>query len=1122
MTSVRFRATALALVALASIATSVTVRTQEKKADEKDKDEPGLILERASTVSFATDEGTWMSLDVSPDGRAIVFDLLGDLYTLPVEGGAARRIVGGMSFESQPTFSPDGKTIAFLSDRSGVENLWIADADGSNPRAVSKDRPTQAGPEDMISPSWTRDGEYLLVSKARPPERVHSVFLYDRNGGTGVRLGKAPPMPTEDGPNPAARTAPNKLGAVASPDGRFVYYAERKGLFSYNVHFPLWQIVRFDRQTGDTSTITNAQGSAMRPVLSPDGTWLVYATRFETGTGLRIRNLQTGDERWLAYPVTRDDQESVASRDTMPGYAFMPDGKSLVVPIDGKIARVDVATGARTPIPFTAQVDADIAGQLRFENRIDDGPTVRARLVRWPAISPDGKRVAFSALNHLYLMDLPNGTPRRLTSLPDGEFMPAWSPDGTYVAFVTWSKEGGQLYRVAPGGQPDRLSRYAAYYASPAYTPDGSKIVFTTESRSDQLYADLHLLERGGHADVRPDGEPAEIEGIAPDADADLMWMPAGGGETTLIGSTEGGESPHFAGDSTHVYLTSEKGLSSIRTDGFDRRELVKITGSGAGPNPPRAGEIRVSPDGTRAFVSLQNKHIVVGIPRVGKEVVKISVHGKDDSVVPIKRLSREGGDYLSWSADGKSVIWALGNTIYRQALTSDTPEQFHPIVEAPRAKPSGATVLTGARVVTMKGDEVIAKADVVIAGDRIEAIGASGSVKRPAGAKVIDVSGRTIIPGFVDVHSHMWPPHGVHQTQVWQYLANLAYGVTTTRDPQTSTDDVFAYADLVETGDILGPRVLATGPGVFSESGLDDKDATDAFIKRYKEAYRTDTIKEYISGDRIVRQWVILAARKHHLMPTTEGALDMKLDLSQMIDGYTGSEHSLPLQPLYKDVTGFVARTHTFYTPTTLVAYGAPWTENFYFEGTPKLHDDPKMRRFIPHELYDTMVRRRGQWFLPDEYGYKGIAKGVADIVHAGGRAGLGSHGQFQGLGAHWEIWDLQSGGLTPHETLRVATMFGAESLGLDRDLGSLEAGKLADLIVLDRNPLVDIHNTLSIRYVMKNGVLYDGDTLDTVWPNPRKLDVQYLVERGPQAALACPGPGATAVRRGPWDMIA
>src|SRR5581483_5920833 len=404
----------------------------------------------------------------------------------------------------------------------------------------------------------------------------------------------------------------------------------------------------------------------------------------------------------------------------------------------------------------------------------------------------------------------------------------------------------------------------------------------------DQLYADLKYIE-DGQADVR--SEDGEIAGIRPDAEMDLRWIPSGGGESTLIASSGGGHSPHFAGDSVHVYLTSRRGLSSIRIDGFDRRQVVQITGSGAGQNPPGASEIRVSPDGRQAFVSLQNKHVIVGIPRVGKEVVKISVKGTGDTVVPIKRLSREGGEYLSWAADGKSVLWALGSTIYRQALTADKPDAIDPVVEKARARPHGALVLAGARIVTMKSgpNEVIEKGDVVIVDNHIVEVGPSGAVRRPAGARVIDAAGKTIIPGFVDVHAHMWPPRGVHQTQVWQYLANLAYGVTTTRDPQTSTDDVFAYADLVETGDILGPRALATGPGIFSNDGLEDKESTAAFIKRYKDAYKTDTVKSYIPGDRIVRQWVILAARQYHLMPTTEGALDMKLDLSQMIDGFTG-----------------------------------------------------------------------------------------------------------------------------------------------------------------------------------------------------------------------------------------
>ncbi len=1090
-------ATRVLATAVIDDAASWAGRTQDRQEGSPERAPASLVLEKADTIDFTTDEGTWMSLDVSPDGKTIAFDLLGDIYTVPVIGGPATRIIGGMSFDSQPKFSPDGRSIAFLSDRTGVENLWIADADGGHPRAVSNDKPTNDAPEEMCSPSWTADGQYLLVSKERAPDRTLGVFLYDRNGGTGIRIGSAPPPPPAPGENDGPpRPAPNRLGAVASPDGRFIYYSERMNRFSYNVRFPLWQIHRFDRETGDVSTITDAQGSAMRPVLSPDGTLLVYATRFETKTGLRARNLETGDERWLIYPVTRDDQESVASRDTMPGYAFMPDGKSVIVPIDGKIKRVEVESGRATDIPFTAHVQVDIAARLLFENKVDDGPTVRAKLVRWPAVSPDGKHVVFSALNKLWMMDLPSGKPQRLTDLAAGEFMPAWSPDGRYIVFATWTKDGGELYRVTavPGSHPEKLSRHTAYYAEPVFAPDGTKIVYLTGTRADQLYADLHAIEDGALLDVLPEsGVPGEISGIQSRAEMDLRWMPSGGGESTLIGSSGGGHAPHFAGDSIHVYLTSNRGLSSIRIDGFDRRQIVQITGAGAGPNPPGASEIRVSPDGRQAFVSLQNRHMIVGLPRAGREVIKMSIKGRDDSVVPVKKLSRGGGDYLSWAADGKAVVWSLGSTIYRQALTADTPDTIEPLVEAPRARPHGTVVLANARIVTMRGDEVIEKGDVVVTDNRVTEVGRAGAVRRPVGAKVLDLSGKTITPGFVDVHAHMWPPHGVHQTQVWQYLANLAYGVTTTRDPQTSTNDVFAYSDLVETGDIIGPRVLATGPGIFSRDGLEDKETTDAFIRRYKQAYRTDTVKSYIPGDRIVRQWVILAARTYRLMPTTEGALDMKLDLSQMIDGFTGSEHSLPIQPLYKDVTEFVARTHTFYTPTTLVAYGAPWTENYYFESTAALHNDPKMRRFIPHELYDTMVRRRAQWFMPEEYGHQGIAKGIADVVHAGGRAGLGSHGQFQGLGAHWEIWDLSSGGLTPHETLRVATMYGAEALGLQKDVGSLEGGKLADLIVMDKNPLVDIHNTTSIRYVMKNGALYEGETLDQIWPVARKLEPQY-----------------------------
>jgi Tol biopolymer transport system component/imidazolonepropionase-like amidohydrolase len=1075
------------ILALLGIAAGIVVAEEEKNE--------GLPLPVAEVIEFETREGTWMSIDVSPDGKTLVFDLLGDLYTLPIEGGEAVRIAGGTSFESQPRFSPDGKSIAFLSDRSGVENVWLADNDGSNPRPVSKDKFTQARPQLLASPSWTPDGEYILVSKTRPPDRTYGLFLYHRDGGTGLRVG--PPPPKEEAPKPGEPLPqlPNKLGAVASKDGRFIYYAERKGAFNYNAQFPIWQIMRFDRETGETATITNARGSAMRPVLSPDGKHLVYATRLRTATGLRVRDLETGAERWLRYPVTRDDQESRATRDTMPGYAFTPDGLSLVLPIGGKIHRVDFATGSAREIPFRARVAAEIGPRNYFPGRVDDSDSVRARVIRWPAMSPDGKRLAFGAFSHIWVAELPSGKPRRLTSLDASEFMPAWSPDGGYIAFVTWSEEGGHIYRVRSDGAaaPERLTDHPAFYADPVYSPAGDTIVFVTGTVEDQLYS----VENEPHVY----GEQEEIGGVAPTGTLDLRSIPASGGSSTLIAATGGGRRPHFSSDPERIFMTTDAGLASIRIDGFDRKTHFKVTGSGPAPDPPVAEAIAISPDGRRAFVSVQNKLYLLPVPRAGKETVEITIAPGSDSVVPVTTLSGEGGSYLAWSRDGADVIWSQGRRLHRKRVSSaeTAPEVLDLEVELPRSRPRGTVVLRGAsKIITMRGDEVLTGGDIVVTDNRIVSVGSKAELGR--NDTLIDIAGKVVMPGFVDAHSHMWAPRGVHQNEVWQYLANLAYGVTATRDPQTSTDDVFAYSDLVESGRILGPRIYATGPGVFSASGISDRESASSLLKRYREAYDSRTIKQYVVGDRIVRQWVAMAAHEHGLTPTTEGALDLKLDLTQMADGYSGHEHSLPIIPIYDDVAQFVARTKTFYTPTILVAYGGPWSENYFFQNTDVAQDE-KLGRFIPHRLLDNMTRRRAQWFLKEEYVFPGIAEGAAKIVRAGGKVCLGSHGQLQGIGAHWEIWALASGGLTEHETLRAVTLDGAEAIGLAADLGSLEAGKLADLLVLDANPLDDIESTNTIRYVMKNGELFEAETLDRIWPSKKPLPKQFWWDDMPEA---------------------
>jgi len=387
-----------------------------------------------------------------------------------------------------------------------------------------------------------------------------------------------------------------------------------------------------------------------------------------------------------------------------------------------------------------------------------------------------------------------------------------------------------------------------------------------------------------------------------------------------------------------------------------------------------------------------------------------------------------------------------------------------------------------------MKGNEVIPSGDIVVVDNRITALGPTGQVTIPAGARTIDVAGKTIIPGFVDIHAHMWPPQGVHKGQVPQYYQNLAWGVTTINDVQTSTSDVITYADREAAGHLVGPRSLTTGPGVFSRDSVKTMQEARDHVRRYsKEFFNTERLKQYVAGDRRTRQYIIMATKELGLTPTTEGAGDFKMSLSEFIDGYSGHEHAYEIYPLYADVAKLAAASGTTYTPTLIIAYGGPTGREYWF-ARENPHDDPKVRRFYFHPELDHRVLRRSMWGRDDQYVFWGVAEAANRIVKEGGKTGLGSHGEFQGLGAHWELWMYQMGGMANHDVLRVGTIFGAEAIGLGKELGSLEPGKLADLLILDKDPLENIRNTNTIRSVMKNGRLYDGDTLNEVWPRTTK----------------------------------
>lgn len=964
------------------------------------------------TIDIRVREGTTLGFDLSPDGRSIVFDLLGQLWLIPAKGGTARPITDAVRDTAEdldPSFSPDGRRVVFRGERNGRTGLWLLDLDSRVPRQLTQ-LPDPVGYEGNAA--WSPDGRVIAFARALPDlatQRWRSdLVLLDVASASMHELSIA------GVPNPQVG---DPVWVRGGKQIAFVTRNVRSGQGG--------RVFMIAASGGQASPVTEGSVQALAPTFTANGRRMAYFAPDPDGRmQVWVREISSGGSA-EGSPIMVTNHTDV----TPTRIRWVPDGSALLYSADGRLWRVDASGGQPREIRFTAELSLTLSRRALPGARFPEpGRREPARGFMGLALSPDGRRIGVLALGKLWIIPV-GGSPRAVADVPLDATSLAWSSDGAEVAWSAGVRDQEDLFATdLTTGFTRRVTALPGREAYPSYSPDGRHLAFVHVQGDSTL---LRVVDnRAGN--VADTTQTRNLGSIGSSWTSPPQWSPES--DALLIS----GEA-----------ITNQPGRATLVPLSGQRQALTRF------PNAP-------------IFLQWTAQHTIVFVRHDRLWQAPFDHTGMLSEPKPI---GNDAALYASSSRDGTLLFVSEGGLRLRSPDGEEQKVGWPIYYTPPKAEP---TLIRNVRIVDGTGGPITALRDILIERGRIARIAPAGRLSA-GGAHVLDAAGRVVIPGLMDLHAHTYRP---------DLLPGFLYfGVTTVRDQGSSMAPLVAYADDIAAGVLPGPRVGYGGFQFYSDWPFDEEqgrgiepEADPGHIGRavaLAEAFGAQHIKT-----RTFRRWDINArmiAEAHrrgmratghcaHLLPLVAAGMDAKEHI-----GFCESRGDTYM---YDDLIQLFRAADIGVVPTIVYLDFAVRLN----QRPTLLDEDAELAPFVPaRENFDWMLKLntavRQQWARNAQRAREAAAK----LWRAGVTIGTGTDIWQIPIGVHMELEQLVAAGLTPAQAIHAGTGGAARILGADKDLGTIEVGKWADLVILDADPLADVRNTRRIWQVVHDGRLID-----------------------------------------------